>query len=98
MATRITEECINCGACEPVCPNQAITEGDDIYEIDAALCTECVGFHGKEACADACPSDCCVPDPDNAEDEGVLFGRAQKLHPEKVFPALTAESSRFRAA
>ena len=40
MATTITDECINCGACEPECPNEAISEGDDIYIIDAALCTE----------------------------------------------------------
>ena len=51
MATVITEECINCGACEPECPNSAITQGDDIYLIDPNKCTECVGFHGEEACA-----------------------------------------------
>ena len=34
MATMITDECINCGACEPECPNSAITQGDDIYVID----------------------------------------------------------------
>jgi len=27
MAIKITEECINCGACEPECPNNAIYEG-----------------------------------------------------------------------
>lgn len=27
MALKITEECINCGACEPECPNHAIYEG-----------------------------------------------------------------------
>jgi len=27
MAIRITDECINCGACEPECPNNAIYEG-----------------------------------------------------------------------
>jgi ferredoxin len=27
MAIMITEECINCGACEPECPNNAIYEG-----------------------------------------------------------------------
>jgi ferredoxin len=100
MATVITEDCINCGACEPECPNQAITQGEDIYEIDAALCTECVGFHGKEACAEACPTDCCITDAAHVEDEAVLFERAQKLHPEIAFPAisaLTASQSRFRA-
>jgi ferredoxin len=27
MAIMITDECINCGACEPECPNNAIYEG-----------------------------------------------------------------------
>ncbi len=47
MSTLITDECINCGVCEPECPNGAISEGEDFYEIDAELCTECVGFHGE---------------------------------------------------
>ena len=51
MATMITEECINCGACEPECPNEAISEGDDIYVIDPARCTECVGHFDEEQCA-----------------------------------------------
>ena len=52
MATMITNECINCGACEPECPNNAITQGDPVFVIDPKLCTECVGFHDYEACAD----------------------------------------------
>jgi ferredoxin len=99
VATIITEECINCGACEPECPNGAIAQGEDIYVIDAALCTECVGFHEEEACAAVCPVDCCVVDPQNPESEDVLLARAQKLHPEKEFPALAAlpaALSRFR--
>ena len=101
MATIITEECINCGACEPECPNQAITQGEDIYVIDPALCTECVGFHDEEACAAVCPVDCCVVDPNRPESESDLLTRAQKLHPEKQFPslaALPAALSRFRRA
>ncbi|WP_185873207.1 4Fe-4S binding protein [Blattabacterium cuenoti] len=27
MSIKITNECINCGACEPECPNKAIYEG-----------------------------------------------------------------------
>ena len=34
MSTLITDECINCGVCEPECPNGAISEGEDFYEID----------------------------------------------------------------
>jgi ferredoxin len=99
MATLITEECINCGACEPECPNQAISQGEDIYVIDAQLCTECVGFHEKEACAAVCPVDCCIPDPNIVETEAVLYERAVKLHPESRIPSLAElppTLSRFR--
>ncbi len=33
MAIKITEECINCGACEPECPNTAIYEGGSDWEL-----------------------------------------------------------------
>ncbi len=85
MSTTITDECINCGACEPECPNNAISEGDDIYVIDPQLCTECVGFFDVEQCAEVCPVDCCVPDPNNLESEEVLLERAKKLHPDHQF-------------
>lgn len=87
MATMITEECINCGACEPECPNEAISEGEDIYIIDPMKCTECVGHFDEEQCAAVCPVDCCVPDPNNVESEAALFARAKALHPDKEFPA-----------
>jgi len=94
MATMITSDCINCGACEPECPNNAIKQGDPVYVIDPLLCTECVGFHDYEACAAACPVDCCVTDPNNIESEQVLIERARALHPETQI-ADTFES-RFR--
>ncbi len=99
MATHITEECINCGACEPECPNEAISEGDDTYVIDPNLCTECVGFHDYEACQAVCPVECCIPDPERREAEDVLLARAAKLHPDTKFgavEALPANLSRFR--
>jgi hypothetical protein len=82
MATMITNDCINCGACEPECPNNAISQGDPVYVIDPLLCTECVGFHDYEACAAVCPVDVCVTDPNNIETEEALIARARKLHPE----------------
>ena len=88
MSTLITDECINCGVCEPECPNTAISVGEDFYEIEADLCTECVGFHGEEACQEVCPVDCCIPDEDIVETEEVLLARAVKLHPDQEFPAL----------
>ena len=85
MATMITNDCINCGACEPECPNNAISQGETIFVIDPMLCTECVGFHDYEACAAVCPVDCCVTDPNNIETEEVLIKRARALHPETHF-------------
>lgn len=102
MATVITSECINCGACEPECPNTAIYQGGVEWELNGAMhpaitqdifyivpekCTECVGFHDHEACAAVCPVDCCVPDPNIPETEDVLMARARVLHPGEEFPA-----------
>jgi Pyruvate/2-oxoacid:ferredoxin oxidoreductase delta subunit len=94
MATMIANDCINCGACEPECPNNAISQGPTIFVIDPKLCTECVGFHDYEACAAVCPVDVCVTDPNNVESEEALIARARELHPETDFGA-TFES-RFR--
>jgi ferredoxin len=100
MSTMITEECINCGACEPECPNTAIYEGGAPYELDGqqypalaadvyyivpAKCTECVGFFDQEQCAAVCPVDCCVPNPDDPETEVQLLEKARRLHPEQTF-------------
>lgn len=94
MATTITSDCISCGACEPECPNNAISQGEEIYVIDPSLCTECVGFHDYEACAAVCPVDCCVTDPNNIETEDVLIGRARALHQDAAFGDIF--ESRFR--
>jgi len=94
MATMIASDCINCGACEPECPNNAISQGDPIFVIDPKLCTECVGFHDYEACAAVCPVDVCITDPNNIESEEVLIARARALHPETDFGANF--QSRFR--
>lgn len=80
LATFITDDCINCGACEPECPNDAIFAGDLAYVIEPLLCTECVGFHAREACQAVCPVACCLPDPTRVESEAVLLARALKLH------------------
>ena len=95
MATMITEDCINCGVCEPECPNAAISEGMGVFLIDPVLCTECVGFHDQEQCAVVCPVDCCVPDPNNLEPEQLLLDRAKVLHSDETLEA-TLETSRFR--
>ena len=100
MATHITADCINCGACEPECPNEAISEGEEIYIIDPELCTECVGFYDHEACQAVCPVECCLPDPNHVEDEKALIERALNLHPDDEELKKRAEvnnyPSRFR--
>ncbi|WP_423063485.1 YfhL family 4Fe-4S dicluster ferredoxin [Candidiatus Paracoxiella cheracis] len=58
MALKITDECINCDVCEPECPNDAIYQGEDIYEIDTDRCTECVGHFDEPQCRQVCPVDC----------------------------------------
>lgn len=79
MALKITEECINCDVCEPVCPNEAISAGDDIYVINPALCTECVGHYDTPQCVDICPVDCIPKDPKFPETEAELMAKYQKL-------------------
>ncbi len=97
MATRITDQCISCGLCEPECPNEAIHEAGAIYVIDPSRCTECVGFHAVEQCAAVCPVAVCVPDPGRVEYETDLFERAKKLHPERAATLeLGPATSRFR--
>jgi ferredoxin len=100
MATTITQECINCAACEPECPNEAISQGEDIFVIAPEKCTECVGFHAKEACLAVCPVECCVPDPKHPETEDALIARAVALHPDDAELQAHAKSgdfpSRFR--
>ncbi|ABE49006.1 MULTISPECIES: YfhL family 4Fe-4S dicluster ferredoxin [Methylobacillus] len=67
MALMITDECINCDVCEPECPNGAIYQGEEIYEINPNLCTECVGHFSNPQCQDVCPVGCIPHDPDHAE-------------------------------
>ncbi len=57
MALTITEECISCGACEAVCPVEAITQGQEFYEIIVEKCVECEGHYDSPQCIDVCPTD-----------------------------------------
>ena len=95
MAIKITDECINCGACEPECPNNAIYEGgvewsisdgkhkpvsNEVYFIVTDKCTECKGFHEEPQCAAVCPVDCCIADDEHVETEEELLAKKAKLH------------------
>lgn len=79
MALKITEECINCDVCEPVCPNQAIYMGAEIYEIAPDLCTECVGHYDVPQCQLYCPVDCIPHDPAHVELQVELLLKSQRL-------------------
>jgi ferredoxin len=79
MSLLINDECINCDVCEPECPNSAITQGDEIYEIDPNLCTECVGHFDEPTCIEVCPVDCILVDPDNKESKEKLQLKYEKL-------------------
>ena len=74
MSYKITEECISCGACEPECKNQAISEGETIYVVDPKLCTECV---------EVCPVDCCVSDSAHEETREQLLAKWRQQNPGK---------------
>jgi ferredoxin len=67
MALMITDECINCDVCEPECPNEAIYQGEEIYEIDPDKCTECVGHYDQPQCQEVCPVDCIPLNPQRVE-------------------------------
>jgi len=81
MAYKITDDCISCGACEAECKNAAISEGEVVYIIDADRCTECVGNHESPKCAEVCPVDACIPDPDYEENKEQLLEKWHSLHP-----------------
>ncbi|MBI4925182.1 MAG: YfhL family 4Fe-4S dicluster ferredoxin [Bdellovibrio sp.] len=85
MAYKIITECNNCGACEPECPNTAISQGDEVFVINVEKCTECVGFNAEPQCAQVCPVEACVPDEGHKEAKEALLAKAKKLHPEKKF-------------
>lgn len=79
MALIITDECINCDVCEPECPNQAISQGEEIYEINPDHCTECVGHYDVPQCVEVCPVSCIVVDPDRTENRDQLLEKYQSL-------------------
>ncbi len=79
MSLLITDECINCDVCEPECPNGAITQGEEVYLINSALCTECVGHYETSQCVDVCPVDCIILDAAHPETKEELQKKYQAL-------------------
>ena len=79
MALMITDQCINCDVCEPECPNGAISQGVEFYEIDPARCTECVGHFDTPQCREVCPVDCIPLNPEAVESPEQLRARYERL-------------------
>jgi ferredoxin len=79
MALMITDECINCDVCEPECPNEAISQGAEIYVIDPDKCTECVGHFDEPQCVEVCPVNCIPVNPDRVETRAALMLKYEGL-------------------
>ena len=79
MALYITDECINCDVCEPECPNDAIYQGEEIFEIHADRCTECVGHFEESQCTEVCPVECILVDPNHIETKDKLMAKYHHL-------------------
>jgi ferredoxin len=84
MALKITDQCINCDVCEPECPNEAIYQGIEIYEINPAKCTECVGHFDTPQCREVCPVDCIPLDLEHVESQDELHAKFVRLVTEKA--------------
>jgi ferredoxin len=79
MSLMITDACINCDVCEPLCPNTAIYQGEMIYEIDPDKCTECVGHFTEAQCVTVCPINCIIKDPMHVETAEQLMEKYKML-------------------
>jgi ferredoxin len=79
VAYKIIDTCINCGACESECPNQAISQGDPIFVIDPNRCTECVGYFDSPQCVAVCPNESVLLDPDHKETKEELLAKKTRL-------------------
>ena len=79
MALIITDECINCDVCEPECPNDAISQGVEIYVIDPNKCTECVGHFERPQCVEVCPVNCIPVNSERVETKDELQRKYEAL-------------------
>ncbi|TXI91687.1 MAG: YfhL family 4Fe-4S dicluster ferredoxin [Neisseriales bacterium] len=79
MSLKITEECINCDVCEPECPNKAIYQGAEIYEINPELCTQCIGHYDELQCQIVCPVACIDLDTEHPESDEDLLAKYKRI-------------------
>ena len=88
MALNIVAGCVNCCACQRVCPNQAISAGKPHFLIIRKKCDECVGDYLAPLCAAICPIEGAILD-----DHGQALnppGSLTGIPPER-WPAAQAE-------
>lgn len=92
MAYEIVATCVNCWACEPLCPSDAIFEARPHFRIDAKKCTECEGDFADPQCAGICPIEGAILDPlgEMANPPGSLTG----IPPEKMAEAMAEMKAR----
>ncbi|MEO7852733.1 MAG: YfhL family 4Fe-4S dicluster ferredoxin [Rubrivivax sp.] len=96
MALLITDECINCDVCEPECPNEAISMGVEIYQIDPGKCTECVGHFDEPQCVQVCPVNCIPIDPQHTESNSQLWAKYRQLTGKSAEPSAQQPPDQLR--
>ena len=92
MPYQIVERCINCWACEPLCPSNAIFETRPHFRIDPKKCTECEGDYADAQCMSICPIEGAILDPfgEVANPPGSLTG----IPPEHMVEVMAEIQSR----
>lgn len=92
MAYRIIESCVNCWACEALCPSNAIAEARPHFLIDARKCTECEGDFADPQCVSICPIEGAILDATGAaaNPPGSLTG----IPPERMQAAMAEIQAR----
>lgn len=95
MALSINENCVNCWACLPLCPSDAIKaneEGRTHFVIDPKKCTECDGDYATPQCATICPIESAILD--TAGDELNPPGSLTGIPPERLAEAMAEIQAR----
>ncbi len=92
MAYEIISSCVNCWACEPLCPSKAIYESRPHFKIDAKKCTECDGDFMDAQCVSICPIEGAILNSfgEQANQPGSLTG----IPPEKMAAAMAEMQAR----
>ena len=92
MAYKIIESCVNCWACEPLCPSDAIYEAKPHFLINQKKCTECDGDYSSAQCVSICPIEGAILDGfgESANPAGSLTG----IPPERMAEAMAEIQAR----